>query len=395
MKILAMQYNKIIIAGLAALLVACVGGGNDLDTKKQQVDDLKSQIKDLKSQIVDLEAEIQEEDPAYGKRSANAVMVTAIDIQPGYFEHRTEMRGGVSSRTNVTVGAQVMGEVLKVNVKEGQKVKRGQTLLVIDDEVLRNNVAELETALELATILAEKQENLWKKNIGTEIQYLQTKNNRESLERKLTTAKSQLRLSEVRAPFAGSIDAVDVKAGEMAQPGFPLVRIVNPNDVHINVDVSERFLSKFNVGDPVDVYFPSQDKNIKSTIASVGQVINNQNRTFQMEIYLPTTSFAVSPNQVVVINATDYVNEEAISIPTELIQRDNRGTFIYELVDLDGQMTASKVHVKTGVTYNQRTEIVSGLKASQVIAYKGHRDLAQGVVVAIQKETQDMSLVVN
>lgn len=390
-----MQYNKLIIAGFAALLVACGGGENNLDSKKQQVTDLKGQIKDIKSQIADLEAEIREEDPSYGKKSVNAVMVTAIDVQPGYFEHKTEMRGGVSSRTNVTVGAQVMGEVLDVRVKEGQKVKRGQTLLVIDDEVLQNNVAELETALDLASILAEKQEKLWKKNIGTEVQYLQAKNNKESLERKLATAKSQLRLSKVRAPFAGSIDAVDVKVGEMAQPGFPLVRIVNPDDVHINVDVSERFIGKFNSGDVVDVYFPTQDKQIKSTIASIGQVINSENRTFEMEIYLPTTNFPVRPNQVVVINAVDYRNEKAITVPTELIQRDSRGTFIYELIDMDGQMTASKVHVKTGISFNQMTEITAGLKPSQKIAYKGHRDLAQGVVVAIQEDTQDMSLVAN
>ena len=382
--------NTIYITFIAAFLTAC--GGSDLDQKKEEVVALRDQINELKTQITEIEAEIREEDPEYGRKTVNAVKVTAWDVKPQYFEHKIEMRGGISSRTNVTIGAQVMGEVLSVQVKEGQKVKRGQTLIVIDDEVLQNNVAELETALDLAKILAEKQEKLWEKNIGTEVQYLQTKNNKESLERKLATAKSQLRLSKIRAPFSGSIDAVDVKVGEMAQPGYPLVRIVNPNDVHINVDVSERFIGKFMVGDPIDAYFPAQDKKIYSTVASIGQVINDQNRTFEMEINMPSTDFPVRPNQVVVINAIDYKNDKAITVPTELIQRDNKGTFVYELIDMDGQMTASKVHVKTGVTYNNITEITSGLEANQKIAYKGHRDLAQGVVVSVQKDEKEVSL---
>lgn len=374
----------IYLLALAVLVSAC--GKSELEEKKEAYKALKSQAAELQAEIKDLEKEIMKLDSTFGKSTSNKVLITSINIQPEYFEHKIEVRGGVESRTNVTVSTQIPGEIESVRVKEGQNVKKGQVLLVLDDEIIRNNIAELETSLELATLVFNKQKNLWDKNIGTEIQYLQAKNNKESLERRLATAKSQLHQYRVTAPFAGSIDAVEAKVGEMAQPGFPLVRIVNPNDIHIKSDVSERFIGKFKKGDAVDVYFPSQDKRIVSTIKSVGQVINDQNRTFEVEVELPTLSFPVRPNQVVVLNMRDYYNEKAIKVPTKLIQRDNKGSYVYQVIEKDGKSVAEKLHVTPGISYNNETEILDGLAMNQKIAFKGYRELSEGVVVSLIDE---------
>lgn len=374
------------IITLTVVLGAC---GGDLEKKKEKVEELKTEISDLKSEVAALEDEIKKEDPEYGKKEINKVLITALEIKPKYFEHRIEVRGGVESRTNVTVSPQIMGEIETVNVKEGQKVKKGQVLFTLDNDIIRNNIAELKTALELATVVADKQENLWNKNIGTEIQYLEAKNNKESLERKLATAQSQLSQSRVKAPFSGSIDKVDAKVGEVAQPGMPLVRIVNPDDIHISADISERFIGKFVQGDKVDIYFPAQDQKIVSTITSVGQVINDQNRTFNMEIKLPKLDFPAKPNQVVVLSLKDYINQEAIKVPTKLIQTDKVGQFIYVVEKQGEEMVAKKRHIETGLSFNNETEILSGLTTGQSVAMKGYRDLSEGVVVSVEdsKET--------
>ncbi|MEP2023503.1 MAG: efflux RND transporter periplasmic adaptor subunit [Reichenbachiella sp.] len=368
------------------ILVFAISCSSDLETKKKEVEELKNQIQDLKGQVIGLEEEIRKEDPAYGKIKANKTLITVLDVAPRYFEHKIEVRGAIESRTNVTVSPQVPGKIVRVNVIAGQSVKKGQVLFSLDSEIIKNNVAELETALELANIMATKQENLWEKNIGTEVQYLQAKNNKESLERKLATAKSQLDQTRVLAPFSGTVDAMDAKIGEMAQPGIPLVRIVNPNDVHISSDVSERFIGKFKKADKVDIYFPSQDREMISQIASVGQVINSQNRTFEMEVFLPTLDFIVKPNQVVVLNLKDYENTNALVVPTKLIQKDNTGSFVYEIVKDGNNLISKKVYVKTGITFNNETEIIAGLKANQRLANKGFRDLSEGVVVSILKD---------
>ncbi|MEP4093724.1 efflux RND transporter periplasmic adaptor subunit [Reichenbachiella sp.] len=371
-----------------AILVSACSGKSELEEKKEAHKALKSQAAELQAQIKDMEKEIMALDSTFGKAANNKVLVTSINIQPQYFEHKIEVRGAVESRTNVNVSTQIPGEIKSVAVKEGDYVKKGQTLLMLDDEITRNNIAELQTALDLATIVFGKQTNLWNKNIGTEIQYLEAKNNKESLERRLATAKSQLKQFRVTAPFSGSIDAVSAKAGEMAQPGMELVRIVNPNDIHIKADVSERFIGKFKKGDDLDVYFPSQQKRIVSTIKSVGQVINSQNRTFEVEIKLPSLPFPVKPNQVVVLNMRDYSNETAIRLPTKLIQRDNKGNYVYELIKEKGKTVAKKLHVVPGVSFKNETEILEGVSLNQNIAFKGYRELSEGVVVSLIEEGQ-------
>lgn len=376
---------KTLYSLLIILLVSACNGGSELETKIEDLKELKSDALEMQAEIKALEKEIKALDPDFGKANNNAILVTSIEVKPTYFEHEIEARGTVESRTNVQVSAQIPGEITAVKVQEGDYVTKGKVLALLDNEIIRNNIAELETALELATTIADKQQRLWKKNVGTEVQYLQAKNSKESLERKLATAKSQSRQAVITAPFSGNIDAVIAKRGEMAQPGMMLFRIVNPNDIRIKSDLSERFIGKFKKGDPVVVYFPSQDKQITSEVKSIGQVINSKNRTFEIEVDLPKVSFPVRANQVVVLRMKDYKSDAAMKLPSKLIQKDRSGSYVYQLKKEGEQLKAFKLYIKPGVSFKGETEIVSGLAAGQQIAYKGYRELSEGVVVKIAK----------
>src|SRR5690606_14136693 len=195
----------------------------------------------------------------------------------------------------VMISAETAGTIERVHVKEGQRVGAGQVLVTLDAAILRNAVAELKTSLELANTIFEKQSRLWEQKIGTEVQYLEAKNNKESLERKLATTQSQLAQAVVKAPFAGTVDDVTAREGEMASPGVPLVRITSPQDTYIKADISERYIGKLGVGDEVEVYFPVQDMRAKSTIAAVSQVINPENRTFSVEVKIPKVDITLKP----------------------------------------------------------------------------------------------------
>lgn len=378
--------NILSLTVLTALIVAGCSSKPDVEKKKEELTAFRTELKELNQKISTLEAEIEELDPTFGKKEIKKTLITAIDAKKDYFEHKVEVRGSIESRKNVTIGSEVPGKVERILVKEGQQVTKGQILLTLDASIVRNNIAELKTALELAKTVYERQSNLWKKNIGTEIQYLQSKNNYESLERKLATANSQLDQAIIKAPFSGSLDRVIAKEGEITQPGMPLLRLVNPKDVYIRSDISERFIGVFSKGDEVEVYFPVQDKKMVSKITSVGQVINSQNRTFEVEIEVPFGFGSVTPNQVVVLKLRDYKNEEAISVPTMIIQKDSKGSYVYNIEKEGANLVAKKLHVKTGMSYGSQTEILSGVKAGQTIAYKGFRDLAEGVFVTITSE---------
>ncbi len=365
----------------ASMFAYSCGSSQAADDKLAQLETKKTQLKELEAEIKTLETELI----ASGKleENVNRILVTSLSVQPTRFVHKIEVRGSVESKKNVTLMSEAMGRITDVYASKGKQVKKGDLLIDLDGTVTRNTLAEVRTSLELATEVFERQKNLWEQNIGTEIQFLQAKNNKESLEKKLQTLQAQLGFYKVYAPFDGVIEDIPVKVGEMAQPGIPLVRMVNPKSMYITSDVSEAFLGKFKAGDTVNVFFPSQDQELVSRLSSVGQVINPENRTFEVEIELPEIDFQIKPNQVVVLNLKDYENNQAFVVPTKLIQSDSRGKYVYELTEKENEMVASRVYVEPGVTYNNSTEIKSGLTRGQTLALKGYRELSENSIVEI------------
>lgn len=373
-----------------ALLVAACSGQEGVEKKKSQLNELKSKVKELNGQIAQLEKEIASEDPDFNNaHEGKAILVATEAVMKEDFIHKIEVRGSVDSKKNVLVSAQIGGEIEAIRVKEGQKVNKGDVLIMLDADVIQNNIAELKTDLDLANAVYKRQSNLWKKDIGTEIQYLEAKNKKESLERKLATAKSQLDQAIIRAPFSGSVDEIPAKEGEMASPGAPLVRMVSERSMFIQADVSERYIGDLNVGDEVSLYFPVQDKRFNTTISFVSEVINSANRTFSIEVQLPQLDFKVKPNQVVIMEMADYKAENAIVVPTEVILSDNDGKFLYTASSNKAESVAKKTHIQAGKTYKGKTEILSGLAQNDLIITEGYRDVSDGVLIKSTKRSTE------
>lgn len=372
--------NIITFLLIAFIAVSCSKGEEGVEGKKTRLSEAKEEIKALQAEIRTLEAEIIAADPEFGKPSETATLITTVPAAKTSFAHKIEVRGNVDSRTNVDVSAEMSGILTAVNIKEGQYVEEGEVMAVIDSENLEKTIAEIETQLDYATTIFEKRDRLWKKNIGTEIDYLQAKNNKESLENQLATLNTQLAKAEIKAPFSGTVEQVPVKRGQLVQPGFPIALLVSNADMYISAEVSEAYVGKFRRGDDVTVNIPSLDKNFDSKIISVGRVINPASRTFTIEVRLPRVDQYLKTNLVTRIALTDYETNDAIVIPSRIIQEDLKGNFVY----LVRGKKASKVHVKLGYSYDNHTEVVDGLAGGEVVVDKGNRTVADGTTVIIQ-----------
>lgn len=363
----------------AVLLVACGPKGDELEAKKTAYEEAKAERAELKTEMDILEDEITQADPSYFKIANSAVRVTTMPAQKEVFRHKIEVRGSVMSRTNVQVGAEMSGKLTRVSVKEGDRVRKGQTLAIFDTEDIMRTMDGIKTQLSFAQTVFEKRERLWKKNIGTEIQYLESKMNKETLEKQLASAQTQLKKTSVKAPFTGTIETLPVKVGQVIQAGSPVAYLVGNEDMYITTEVSDAFVEAFAKGDVVTATLPSVGESFETEITSIGQVINEASRTFTLEIKLPKgTSFKT--NQVVVLKLTDYVNEDALVIPSRIIQEDINGNFVY-LIDKD---KAKKVHIKLGLSYDNHTQVLAGLNGGEIIVDKGKRLVGDGSVVQIQ-----------
>ncbi|MDN3202793.1 efflux RND transporter periplasmic adaptor subunit [Algoriphagus sediminis] len=368
------------ILALTGLIYACGGAAEEspVETKVAELAELRNQASELQMQIQELEKEISTLDPDFAQANKKSILITTAEVKQGKFQHFVELTGSVLSKKNVSISSESQGTILEIPVTEGMRVNRGQLLARIDSEVIQKNIDELETTLDLATTLYEKQARLWEQEIGTEIQYLEAKNRKESLERSLASLETQLSKTMIRAPFTGTIETVNVRLGELVQPGAPMFQFIGESDLYIEADVSETYIGVIDKGDSVNVYFPNLDKKIATKVSSVGAVINPNNRTFKVEVFLPNMA-NIKPNMISVLEVRDYENEDAIVVPSHLILSDNRGDYVYAVED----GIAKKKYVDRGQTYDMETEILSGLNAGEVLVDKGFREVGDNFNVNI------------
>lgn len=369
--------------GFIILTISACEQKDPLQEKKDALKTQKTELKKVKASIVKLEKEISAMDPEYAKKNRRATLITTTNIDKQIFEHYVEVSGGVKSRKNVMISAQNMGSVNQILIKEGSEVKKGQLIMSMDIELYQRSLDQLKTELVLAETMFEKQSNLWNQNIGTEVQYLESKNRKESLENQIANIKTQISKSQIRAPFQGTIENVLVREGEMAQMGSPLVRIVNHRDMYIKADLSESHIGKFKKGDKVIIQFPSIGQTIESKISSVGQIIDEMNRTFSVEALLPITKFTIKPNLLAVVKMKDFKKDNAVVISTKLIQKDNKGEFVFIVEKNNEESIAKKVQIDRGITYKNRTMITGGLSGNETLINEGFREVADGNKVKV------------
>lgn len=371
---------------LIGVLIGCGNSEQDIETKKENLEKMKKQLEALEFNITELEREITQMDPSLVEQKGGKLVTTKTAAIKN-FKHFIEIQGNAESDENVTISAEIRGEVKKMLVQEGQNVTKGQTLMQLDDEIIRRQIEEIEVNLELATTVFERQQNLWNKNIGSEIQFLEAKNQKNSLETNLVKIKAQLEKTRIKSPISGTVDEVIIKIGEMANPGYPMMRVVNLENIKIKADAPESYIGSVYQGEPVIVTFPALGIEKEATVSSVGKVINPQNRTFRVEIRMPNKDNQLKANLLAVIRIVDYEADSTIVAPTRLIQYGDDKKFLFVVKSEDGEQIARKRIIETGKTYKGETEVKSGLYPDDILIDEGSRDVSEGDQLLIQKQS--------
>lgn len=375
---------------LGSILILSCGGD-----KEQSIEDIiatnnLSEIRGKRAEIVTKQQEIAaqlkqlDEKLALLSPDKNVPLITSFIAKKEVFNHFLELQGNVATKQNLVLTPEMAGILTKVFVKEGQKVTKGQLLATIDDGGMLQQRAQLGIQVDLAKTTFERQKRLWDQKIGSEIQYLQTKSNYESQLAALNQVDKQLAKTRITAPFSGEIDDVITESGNVVVPGqSPIIRIVNLNDMYIEVDVPERYLSNVKKDAKVNVNFPVLNDNISTKIRQTGSFINPANRTFKAEIGLSKTNLDIKPNLTAKLKINDYTNDNAFLIPQNIISENAKGEqYIYLLKDkYNSKATAKQVIITTGKTQGDVIEVLSGLKDNDEIILEGARSIKDGQIV--------------
>lgn len=357
------------------LILSLVLSCGTSDKESQSLTDLKTKKAALKEQMDRMGTELKEIEIAISELDTlkKLMSVTSIKAEVKDFNHYVEVQGTVKADQTIDLHAEMGGTVTAILVKEGQKVSKGQLLATLDSDVIDNSVLQLDTQLALATTTFERQARLWEQNIGSEIQYLQAKAQKEGLENSVKSLKAQARKMKIIAPFSGIIDQIYAKTGELTSPQKPFLKLVNLNKVYVESEVTETYLNSIKKDTKVLLNFRSIGTSVEASVSQVGNFINPSNRSFKMRIDLKNPNNELKANLLADIKINDFKANGTV-IPTRLVQRDrDNKTFVYTIEPKENNHKVIKTYVTEVMNYDNQSYISVGLVPNSILVDKGAR----------------------
>ncbi|MEO8584193.1 MAG: efflux RND transporter periplasmic adaptor subunit [Flavitalea sp.] len=371
-------------SSLILFFIACGNASKDsLSQKKATLEELKKNQTKMNDQVVALEDEIAKEDTASGKK-VNAKLVVITPIILSNFTHFIDLQGKIDANNIAYVAPRGQGgQVKAVYVKQGDNVKKGQLLLKLDNAVVQQQIDQVKVQLALAETLYQRRKNLWDQKIGTEVELIQAKSNVDNINKQIALLNEQQGQANVYAQFSGVADMVNIKVGEFysAQSAATNgIRIVNTNTLKVIAQVPENYLHKVDVGANIEVTLPDINKTINSKVSVKGSTIDANSRSFYIEAKLPQSK-DFRPNQIAMVKIQDYAAKNAVKIPMNTLQTDEKGKFVMVAATENGKMVAKKRPIEVGELYGNDLEVRSGLQANDSLITDGFQGLYDGQAV--------------
>ena len=375
----------------AILFAACqaeIAAPTNLAERKALLVEQKKQLRELQKSIDTLQMAIHKEEPPKDKPMKTVSIVKLVKEE---FKRFSEIQATIKSDDIAVASSETGGRITYLKAKEGQSVKKGQLIAKVDLDAIDKQVDEIKTSLSLAKDTYERQKRLWEQNIGSEIQYLQTKNNVDRLEQSLKTLDFQKTKANIYAPISGAIDKVMLKEGEMSSPGLPIVEILNTYKVKVVANLPENYLGKVKRGQYVDIHFPAIDLDKKAKITLVGRSIDSANRTFKIEIEMSNHNQVLKPNLLAIVKINDLTIDDALIVPQELVLQEISGKeYLMVVGQKEGKKVAAKKFVVPGESYDGRVQIVEGITTEDEIIVVGARNVKEGDPIEIKMEEAPM-----
>jgi len=370
---------------LAAILFACGG-----EKKPKTAEEIKAKISVLRGEIAAKQNEVKTFEVELRKMGASSgndtkaeiVKTTLVDTKT--FRHFIQVQGAVTANQSIMVNSRMAGSVVKVYVREGDAVQKGQVLAQLDVDVLKDNIKAMRTNLDLAKTVYERRKSLYDQKIGTEIDYLSAKNSYESLQRQIAAMETQVDMGRIVSPISGTIDAVNIKEGEVAAPGFGVIRVVNNTDMKVTAKVADSYLGSVKKGDKIHVSFPDTKEEFDAMVTFVSASVDPMSRTFLVEVNIPANK-AARPNQIAVVNINDRSEDNAVVIDENVVQFTDQGPIVFVKTTKDGKPVAKQNVLELGQSFNGQIEIKKGLSAGEELITFGFSDLVDGTPISIEK----------
>ena len=372
--------NKFYTILLITVIIGCNSSGStsieslienkDLDELKKRKDEYVNAMNAMKVELNEINSGI-----AFLDENERLTLVSKYEIKEQVFTSYIEAQANLKTRKNILILPEFQGTLEKIYVDEGQNVSKGKLLAEINDSGLKEQLDQLIIQRDFAKENYERIQRLWENNIGSEIQFLKSKSDFESIQKGVDQMRDMLSKTKIYAPFTGVIDEIIANQGSNLIPGVTnILRLVNLDDVYAEAFVSEKYISSISNGTEALVKIPLLNKEIQSKITQTGNFIDPNNRTFRIEIPVDNTDRRIKQNLDAKIMINTYKKDNAVVIPLRIIREDSEGkNYIYVMDEdkKDGVYITRKSVIKIGNKSNTDAEVIEGLDFGEIIVLEG------------------------
>lgn len=323
----------------------------------------------------------KKDDAANNGQKVQPVNVRVQQIKPAVLIDGIEVSGTVKAFEDVMMSPEEGGIVKEWKKQKGDRVKKGDMIVLLKDEVIKASFDAADAQYKLAQLNVDKQRSVYDQQGISELQYKSLVYGRDAAKANADLMKARWERTQLRSPIDGVVDNTVPNAGEMAPPGVPIARIVNTSTIKIQAEIPELYSGMIKVGTVASVIFDAvPGDELTGKVWYVGSTVSAANRTMQIEILLPNPNGKLKPEMVAKVNLVKQKKNDAILVSDNLIQLVDRDRHV---VYVEKNGTAEERRVVTGGRQGNMVEVVSGLKIGENLIVSGYQKLVNGSPVVI------------
>jgi membrane fusion protein, multidrug efflux system len=293
--------------------------------------------------------------------------VDAYILTPSLLIDEITVNGNLLAVDEVELRNEVSGRIVKINLPEGKSVRKGALLVKIYDDDLQANLKKLQTQLSVQEQILKRQSELLKVNGISQNEYDQTQLQVNSLKSDIDYQKSQIRKTEVLAPFDGVIGLRNVSQGAMVTASTVLATIRTDSKLKLDFFVAERYSSQVKIGQKVDFKLSNNDRGYIAKVIASEKGIDNNTRNLKVRAIIEKPKKELIAGAFALVNLRLSENQNALMVPTQAIIPGEYDTKV--IIAHNGK--AHFVKVKTGVRQTEKIEILDGVKTGDTIITTG------------------------
>ncbi|MBC7913094.1 MAG: efflux RND transporter periplasmic adaptor subunit [Pyrinomonadaceae bacterium] len=315
-----------------------------------------------------------------GGQGDRPMSVSGVVVTPKNFSNTLTVTGSIDANEEVRIISEVSGIVKGIYFSEGTNVRRGQTLIKIDDSELRAQLAQAMTRQNLASENERRARLLLQKEAISREEYDIASADFRTSKSQTQLIRAQIAKTVVTAPFSGRIGLRTISAGEYVTPSMPVTNLVNINPVKVTFSVPEKYSGQVRVGTTISFTVAGTTQAYSAKVYAIEPRIEAASRTLQLRARADNSSGNLIPGSFASISLPLAIIENAILIPSQAIVpvQDGKKVFVTD----SGK--AKEVMIETSTRTEKEVLVTSGLKAGDTVLTTGIMTLKEGSKVKVK-----------